>query len=247
MRTLFIFLLVVGTVSALGCTGPAPRCTPGATEICTCSNGTTGRQVCATDGTLGPCGDCGTTGCTSGASQACTCGSGASGTQTCSGGAWGTCLGCPTGCAVAGCNAGYQCAASGTCVLNPSGLWTVTIADGMVPVANCGGTFWDYGGNPDPFVTFSPNGVPMTTSVQFDTLTPVWNRTFTATAATLLSGFPMTLWDYDPIGSNEVICSWTAAQLAAGEPDLVRGQMFGLCSCAGGPVVASVRFSYTPQ
>jgi hypothetical protein len=68
---LLLLLLLLLSIAAAGCTGTSssddagidaaamdnsvPRCVPGASAACACSDGSNGAQVCAPDGTFGPC------------------------------------------------------------------------------------------------------------------------------------------------------------------------------------------------
>ena len=53
MRVAFIVLALV--LAACSSSGSPKTCTPGASVQCTCANGESGAQVCASDGTLGAC------------------------------------------------------------------------------------------------------------------------------------------------------------------------------------------------
>ena len=56
------------------------------------------------------------------------------------------------------CSSGFKCGSSGSCELDPSGFWIVTVTDGWVYEKQPDGTSWDsFGGLPDPFVCLTIN------------------------------------------------------------------------------------------
>ncbi len=139
-----------GCVGA-GCTTATGVCTPGATNVCTCSNGTSGAATCNAAGTAyGAC-VCNSTNpvCTPGATQVCACANGTSGAQTClaGGAAYGACVcstptactpGATVACTCTGTNTpGTQtCNAAGT-AYNPCGPCSATSTCSVAAGAAC--------------------------------------------------------------------------------------------------------------
>lgn len=117
-------------------------------------------------------------------------GGGGGGTPTCQG----------------GCASGFACQGT-TCVLDPTGQWVITVTRGQVAERTPNGSTWDtLGGAPDPFVCLTINGSRRCTSVQKDTLTPVWSESFPAATATALqSGVLVEMLDED-VAANDSIC-----------------------------------------
>jgi hypothetical protein len=216
-----------------GCGGSAgPACTPKCTgKPCGSSNGCGGLcgvsdagscdvdmntctaqcngKVCGDDGCGGSCGDC-PTGTTCQADGTCMC------VPECGGKTCG-----PDGCGgmCGNCTAGFMCNGTGGCDIDPAHTWVLKFTNGTVSATNSSGGSWDsFGGAPDPMVCISlpggqghcNNGSYTSTGYANDTQTPVWNFAFTPqTANKLLNGVNVQYEDYDPIGSNDVICGDT--------------------------------------
>jgi Ca2+-dependent lipid-binding protein len=92
-------------------------------------------------------------------------------------------------------------------MLDPSGLWVLTVTSGKVSTRTSSGDSWDaFGGAPDPFVCLTIGTRRTCTSTQQDTFQPSWNEQFpAATATAFLSGVTVSLVDED-VSSNDPIC-----------------------------------------
>ena len=84
MRVAFVVIALLP--AACSSTGSPKTCVQGASVACSCANGESGAQVCASDGTLGPCSCQGGTGSGGSGAGPGTGGTGATGGTTASGG-----------------------------------------------------------------------------------------------------------------------------------------------------------------
>jgi hypothetical protein len=124
MRVVFVAALASLLVACSSSSSPS-SCVPGASLACSCANGKTGAQLCASDGTLGACScDTGTGGNGSGTGGATgSGGTAASGGSTGHGGAVGTGGVTSTGGAT---GTGGTTGAGGSTAMSASGQFTVT-------------------------------------------------------------------------------------------------------------------------
>jgi hypothetical protein len=198
-----------------GCGAPPAGCTPGETQACACPGGASGVQTCSASGTaFGAC-----TGCPSG--RAC-------GSRVCgSDGAGGSCGTCADA---------YRCTGEGTCELDPSREWVITVTSGTV-ATTMGGAEWDaFGGAPDPEVCLTLGTQRLCTPEATDTFTPVWNTAMgPATAGVLEAGIFVEYFDVD-VTTNDEICGSATVVITPGN-FMVGGGSVG-CGATG-------NFNYT--
>lgn len=131
------------------------------------------------------------------------------------------------GSCVMGCKPGFKCSA-GSCSLDPSGMWVLTVTSGKVATQSPAGEAWDaFGGAPDPFVCLTIGTARNCTRTQQDTFQPVWNERFpAATATALLSGVTASLVDED-LSSNDPICGPNVVPVKEG--NFLLGQWTPVC------------------
>ena len=104
------------------------------------------------------------------------------------------------------CKQGFVCNV-GACSVEPFGLWVLTVTTGQVQDRDPQGESWDFaGGEPDPKVCLTINGLRECTVVVQDSTRPIWHRAFAATTAnTLRSGVKVEFVD-DDATSDDAIC-----------------------------------------
>jgi hypothetical protein len=96
------------------------------------------------------------------------------------------------------CSAGYVCSA-GTCAVDPSSKWTITVTTGSIPVD--GG--WNTVNKPDAMVCLWIGGSRVCTADAGDTLTPAWGCVFPAmTASAMMAGIDVETFDNDRFGAG---------------------------------------------
>ena len=208
------------TSSCTGCCN-GTKCEPGTNDnACGKAGGACSDCTLTPGGTCKPDGSCSTCSpnCTnqcSGASDGCggTCGGG-----SCSG----CCLGtaCNPGTADNACGTGggtcTVCASpkscvSGSCALDQSSQWAITIVSATISSTTPAGIWWDVGigsaVDPDVWANVTTAGSTKATTVQYNTCTPYWGEyLYTKSAGTLLgSTVNVSLYDQDvsyddPIG-----------------------------------------------
>lgn len=186
-------VLALLLLTACGAPAPTPGpggagCVVGQTISCACPNGARGVQTCTSFGTYGSC---------SGCSGSPTC------TPACSGRNCGN-DGCGGSCG--SCEGSLSCL-SGTCGVDPSSQWVLTIVDGTVSQRGPDGSTWDgFGGAPDPFVCVTVSGTRHCTRAPADTFSPAWNYELpVATANSLRAGIVVAMYDED-VSTNDTIC-----------------------------------------
>lgn len=151
-----------------------------------------------------------------GAERDCTCPMGMIGdmpTEVCEAGGWSTCGPCgpaPDCSPTNPCDYGWNCV-SGSCVFNPGSIFDVVLVDApFIPANTYGGGTWDsFGGSPDVYAEFRLDAAVMgqTSSVQDNTLSPVWNETILVgeSATDLMSYLEIRVYDSDSIGGDDLI------------------------------------------
>ena len=141
------------------------------------------------------------------------------------------------------CSSGFKCGNSGSCELDPSGFWVVTVTNGWVYEKQPNGSSWDsVGGLPDPFVCLTINGDRRCTVAAQNTTTPTWNGAYPkATATALQTGVKVEYWDED-LSSNDEICK--AANIAISAANFKAG---GLKIACGNPEYANFNLSLNAQ
>lgn len=115
--------------------------------------------------------------------------------------------GCGGTCAP-GCGRGFQCGSAGTCDLDPSSRWVLTVTTGTVATQGAGGGAWDpFGGAPDPQVCITISGRQTCTPYVSDSFSATWNFVFPVTTAGVLQAGVVTSYlDYDTGTANDRIC-----------------------------------------
>lgn len=114
--------------------------------------------------------------------------------------------GCGGTCAP-GCGRGFQCGGAGTCDIDPSSRWVLTVTTGTVATQGAAGAWDPFGGAPDPQVCITISGRTTCTPYANDTFTASWNFAFPETTAGVLQAGVMTSYvDYDSGTANDRIC-----------------------------------------
>ena len=161
-------------------------------------------------------------------------GTGSGGTGGGGTGGGGTGGGGTVGCSP-GCSSGFVCQGS-SCVIDPTGLWTIRITSGTVASRNSSGSSWDADlSAPDPKVCLTINGSRSCTQTIQDSYTPTWNTSFNAATATALqSGINIEYLDSD-LTSDDPICS---GMLSVSSSDFQLGSWGFVCQSGQSQVSA---------
>ena len=141
------------------------------------------------------------------------------------------------------CYSGFKCGNSGTCELNLSGFWVVTVTSGWVNEKQPNGSAWDsVGGLPDPFVCLTINGNRGCTVAVQNTTKPTWNGAFPkATATALQTGVKVEYLDED-LSINDEICNATTIAISA-----ANFKAGGVKITCGNPEYANFNMALTAQ
>jgi hypothetical protein len=100
---------------------------------------------------------------------------------------------CGGKCSTGACDAGFKCA-SGSCTVDPTSKWVITVTNGSIPIDRD----WNSFSAPDAMVCLWIGGTRRCTADASDTLSPSWGCAFPpVTAATLMAGVDVETFDND--------------------------------------------------
>lgn len=132
-----------------------------------------------------------------------------------------------------GCSRGFLCQAN-QCVVDPTGLWVVSISNGSVAPRKLDGSLWDADASPpDPFVCLTLNGRRTCTTAIQDTYSPSWNQLTQAVTATALQAGVFVEYIDEDLSVDDPICQGTIAVTAA---DFAHGRWDIICTKGSGQI-----------